>query len=58
LLEEGRKKRKREDRESAPGGEDAVVVKKGKGGRVAKTDGDDELKGLVARLKKGKSKSK
>jgi hypothetical protein len=56
LLEEGRKKRKREDREG--GGEDAVVVKKGKGGRVAKTDGDDELKGLVARLKKGKSKSK
>jgi hypothetical protein len=56
LLEEGRKKRKREDREG--GGEDAVVVKKGKGGRVEKTAGDDELKGLVARLKKGKSKSK
>jgi hypothetical protein len=56
LLEEGRKKRKREDREG--GGDDAVVVKKGKGGREAKAEGDDELKGLVARLKKGKSKSK
>ena len=57
LLEEGRKKRKREDREGA--GEDVVVAKKkGKAGKDSKTAGDDELKGLVARLKKGKSKSK
>lgn len=57
LLEEGRKKRKREDREG--GGEDVVVAKKkGKGGKEAKAEGDDELKGLVARLKNGKAKSK
>jgi hypothetical protein len=57
LLEEGRKKRKREDREG--GGEDVVVAKKkGKAGKEAKAEGDDELKGLVARLKKGKSKSR
>jgi hypothetical protein len=63
LLEEGRKKRKREDREIG-GEEEGVEVakknKKGKGGssgKEAKADGgDDELKGLVARLKKGKSK--
>lgn len=55
LLEEGRKKRKREDREGA--GEE-VVAKKGKGGKEAKAGGDDELKSLVARLKKGKSKTK
>jgi hypothetical protein len=64
LLEEGRKKRKREDREIGGEGEgEGVEVakknKKGKGGsgKEAKADGgDDELKGLVARLKKGKSK--
>ena len=63
LLEEGRKKRKREDREI--GGEEGVDVakknKKGKGGsgKEVKADGgDDDLKGLVARLKKGKAKSK
>lgn len=55
LLEEGRKKRKREDREG--GGEDVVVAKK-KGKAAGKAEGDDELKGLVARLKKGKGKSK
>ena len=55
LLEEGRKKRKREDREGA--GEE-VVAKKGKGGKESKAGGDDELKSLVARLKKGKSKTK
>ncbi|GAB7330914.1 hypothetical protein MBLNU13_g02436t1 [Cladosporium sp. NU13] len=54
LLEEGRKKRKREDREG--GGEDVVVAKKK--GKAGKGEGDDELKGLVARLKKGKGKSK
>ena len=54
LLEEGRKKRKREDREGA--GEDVVVAKKK--GKAGKAEGDDELKGLVARLKKGKGKSK
>lgn len=61
LLEEGRKKRKREDREGGGGeGEDvAVAKKKGKGGKEGKAaDGDDDLKGLVARLKKGKDKSK
>lgn len=54
LLEEGRKKRKREDREGA--GKDVVVAKKK--GKAGKAEGDDELKGLVARLKKGKGKSK
>ncbi|KAM0713059.1 hypothetical protein Q7P35_000510 [Cladosporium inversicolor] len=44
---------------SRGGGEDAVVAKKkGKAGKEAKAEGDDELKGLVARLKKGKGKSK
>jgi len=59
LLEEGRKKRKRGDREGA-GEEDGVgAKKKGKAaGKEAKTQGDDELKGLVARLKKGKGKSR
>lgn len=58
LLEEGRKKRKRSDREGA-GEEDVVVAKKkGKAGKEARAEGDDELKGLVARLKKGKGKSK
>jgi hypothetical protein len=57
LLEEGRKKRKRGDREGAE--EDVVVAKKkGKAGKEARAEGDDELKGLVARLKKGKGKSK
>jgi hypothetical protein len=66
LLEEGRKKRKMEDREAGDvDGEEGVAVakknKKGKSGsgKEAKADGgDDDLKGLVARLKKGKSKSK
>ena len=58
LLEEGRKKRKREDREGGAGEDVAVAKKKGKGGKEAKADGDDDLKGLVARLKKGKAKSK
>jgi hypothetical protein len=64
LLEEGRKKRKMEDREAGDGEEEGVAVskknKKGKGGsKEAKAaEGDDDLKGLVARLKKGKAKSK
>ena len=61
LLEEGRKKRKREDREIGGEGEGVEVAKKnkkGKAGKEAKAGGDDELKGLVARLKKGKGKSK
>jgi len=47
-----------------PGGGGGVAVgggakKKGKAaGKEAKTQGDDELKGLVARLKKGKGKSR
>ncbi|KAM0716937.1 hypothetical protein Q7P37_006789 [Cladosporium fusiforme] len=57
LLEEGRKKRKRVDQEGGSE-EPAAAKKKGKAGKEAKADGDDELKGLVARLKKGKSKSK
>ena len=60
LLEEGRKKRKREDREIGGEGEGVEVAKKnkkGKAGKEAKAEGgDDDLKGLVARLKKGKSK--
>ena len=61
LLEEGRKKRKMEDREAGDGEEGVAVAKKnkkGKGGsKEAKAaEGDDDLKGLVARLKKGKSK--
>jgi hypothetical protein len=55
LLEEGRKKRKRSDREGG-GEEDGVGAKKK--GKAGKAEGDDELKGLVARLKKGKAKSK
>jgi hypothetical protein len=36
-----------------------VAKKKGKAaGKEARAEGDDELKGLVARLKKGKGKSK
>ena len=56
LLEEGRKKRKRHDQD---GGAEEVTVakKKGKAGKEAK-GGDEELQGLVARLKKGKGKSK
>ena len=60
LLEEGRKKRKREDREIGGEGEGVEVAKKnkkGEAGKEAKAEGgDDDLKGLVARLKKGKSK--
>lgn len=59
LLEEGRKKRKRAGDEGVPGEEEAGMKKKGKAAKEAKKDGeDDELKGLVARLKKGKGKSK
>lgn len=49
LLEEGRKKRKRDGRDGEDV-EDSNVKRKG-----AKTDNEDELKGLVARLK-GKSR--
>lgn len=59
LLEEGRKKRKMGDREGDDEEEATATKKKGKGGKEAKgKSGDDELKGLVARLKKGKAKSK
>ena len=53
-----------EDREAGDGEEGVAVAakknKKGKGGsKEAKAaGGDDDLKGLVARLKKGKAKSK
>jgi hypothetical protein len=63
LLEEGRKKRKMEDREAGDGEEGVAVAKKNKKGKGSSKEakaagGDDDLKGLVARLKKGKSKSK
>lgn len=58
LLEEGRKKRKRAGDEGVPGEEEGTK-KKGKAAKEVKKGGeDDELKGLVARLKKGKAKSK
>lgn len=56
LLEEGRKKRKRGDRDGAGAEEDVPAAKKK--GKESNADGDDDLKGLVARLKKGKGKSK
>ncbi|KAK4544342.1 hypothetical protein LTR36_004233 [Oleoguttula mirabilis] len=57
LLEEGRKKRKRGNREDEEdGGEVARPGKQKAGGKgvKAKTSGDEEVRGLVARLKGGR----
>ncbi|KAK3070805.1 pre-rRNA-processing protein esf1 [Teratosphaeriaceae sp. CCFEE 6253] len=55
LLEEGRKKRKRGDDEGGEVGEPAKAKSKKSTGLDGKSGKDEDLKGLVARLKKGKA---